>query len=285
VIRRLCIIGVGLIGGSLALALRRSGYCGEIVGCSRDEDHLRRAVELGVIDRYVRNPAQAVQGADMVVLAVPVQAMLTILQTIRDHLDSKAVITDVGSTKAAVVQAVKQVFGALPANFVPAHPIAGTERSGVEAAFAALFDHRQVILTPEAATSPVAIEQVAAMWRAAGAEISQLTVQEHDALLAVTSHLPHLLAFALVDAVTQGGEQIDILRYAAGGFRDTTRIAASDPIMWRDICLTNQAPLLAALDRFSAGLNQVRQSVAQGDGPALEEMFRRAKRAREKFHD
>lgn len=284
-IRRLCIIGVGLIGGSLALALRRSGYCGEIVGCSRDEDHLRRAVELGVIDRYVRNPAQAVQGADMVVLAVPVQAMLTILQTIRDHLDSKAVITDVGSTKAAVVQAVKQVFGALPANFVPAHPIAGTERSGVEAAFAALFDHRQVILTPEAATSPVAIEQVAAMWRAAGAEISQLTVQEHDALLAVTSHLPHLLAFALVDAVTQGGEQIDILRYAAGGFRDTTRIAASDPIMWRDICLTNQAPLLAALDRFSAGLNQVRQSVAQGDGPALEEMFRRAKRAREKFHD
>lgn len=284
-IRRLAVIGVGLIGGSLALALRRAGYCQEVVGSSRDAQHMRRAVELGVIDRFDTDPAQAVAGADMVVLAVPLGAMATVWQAIHGELAADTVVTDVGSAKASVVAAVREGAGALPANFVPGHPIAGNERSGVGAASADLFQGRRVILTPLDNTDPWACARVQAMWEAAGALVEALGLGDHDEILAATSHLPHLLAFALVDSLAGMGERDEIFRYAAGGFRDFTRIASSDPVMWRDICLANGEALLQVLDRYQAELAELRERIAAHDGAALLEVFQRSKAARDRFCD
>jgi len=282
-INRLAIIGVGLIGGSLARALRKAGVVNEIVGCGRNEGSLRRAVEIGVIDRYALDMVQAVDGADMIVIAVPVGSMGDVFRAIVPALDDNAVITDVGSTKASVVEAAIAACGHVPNNFVPGHPIAGTERSGVEASFAELYQRRRVILTPLTDTDPQAVERVYKMWEAAGAEVESMEVQHHDEVLAATSHLPHILAFGLVDSLARMEDTREIFRYAAGGFRDFTRIASSDPQMWSDICLANRQALLQVLEHFAEDLAGITAAIDTGDGEHLRKVFQRAKAARDRF--
>ncbi len=284
-IKQLTIIGVGLIGGSLARALRKAGAVGEIVGTGRNVAHLQQAQELGVIDRYTTGLTKAVQGADMVFLAVPVGAMEAVLRTIAPQLPAEAVLTDAGSTKGSVIEAARRAFGELPANFVPGHPIAGTENNGVEASFAGLYRNRRVILTPTEACSADAVTRVREMWQAAGAEVVEMDARHHDRVLAATSHLPHLLAFSLVDTLAKMDDKQEIFAYAAGGFRDFTRIASSDPRMWRDICVHNEPALLAMLDRFEADLKRLREAIAHDDGDYLLEVFSHAKAARDRFCD
>ncbi len=282
-INRLCIIGVGLIGGSLALALRRAGGVHEVVGTGRNRDNLDKAVERKVIDYYESNAAKAVKDADVVVLAVPLGAMQSVCEQIVDSMAPTTVLTDVGSAKASVVKAVRAAFGEVPEGFVPGHPIAGTEQSGVEAAFAELYDNRRVILTPVQRTRKSATDTVRAMWESAGAIVEEISVEHHDEVLAATSHLPHMLAYGLVDSLARMGDHDEIFRFAAGGFRDFTRIASSDPIMWRDICISNREPLLRMIERYQEDLRIISAAIDHQDGEALLEIFKRAKRARDTY--
>jgi prephenate dehydrogenase len=282
-IERLCIIGVGLIGGSLARALRDAGAVGEVIGCGRDITHLKRAVELGIIDRYETDPVVAVGGADMVVLAVPLGAMQNLMQQIAPALGSQAILTDVGSAKGSVVRAAQSAFGTLPAGFVPGHPIAGTEKSGVEAAFPELFRNRRVILTPLPTGVTEAVLRVRAMWEACGAHVVEMDVEHHDQILAATSHLPHMLAYALVDTLARMDDSREIFDFAAGGFRDFTRIASSDPAMWHDICLANHDALVKMLEAFSDDLRLLADAVRRADSEFLKTTFSRAKQARDAF--
>jgi len=283
-IRRLTVIGVGLIGGSLARALRATGHCREIVGCGRSTGNLMRAIELGVIDRYETDVAAAVEGADMVVLALPLGAMRGVLEAIRGQLAADAVLTDAGSAKGCVIEDVRAAFGDVPPFFVPGHPIAGTEQSGVEASFRELFEGRRVILTPLAETDLSAHQRVQVMWEKTGAEVIDMGVRHHDDVLAATSHLPHVLAFSLVDTLSRMDDRAEIFRYAAGGFRDFTRIASSDPTMWRDICVANREPLLTALDAFNRDLGELAEAIRQGDGERVLNVFRHAKKSRDNLY-
>ena len=282
-INRLCIIGVGLIGGSLARALRAAGFCREVVGGGRDPEHLQQAVELGVIDRFETDLAAAVAGADMVLVAVPLGAMQTVFSKIRDHLEDNAVLTDAGSAKGSVIEAVIQAFGSVPDWFVPGHPIAGTENSGVAASLPDLYHNRRVILTPLEHTAVSAIDRVCAMWEAAGAEVIEMDAVHHDAVLAATSHLPHVLAFTLVDSLARLGDREELFAYAAGGFRDFTRIASSDPVMWRDICLANGDAIQMLIDRFIEDLQALSRCVHEHDGVRLLELFESAKQVRDAY--
>jgi prephenate dehydrogenase len=282
-ISRLAIIGVGLIGGSLARALKRLNACGEVVGCGRNTVALQQAVELGVIDRYVTHPSLAVKEAEMIVVAVPLGTMANIFNAIRDHLSPQAIVTDVGSAKATVVADAFQHLDQHISRFVPGHPIAGTEKSGVLASFAELFENRKVILTPLPETDLQANNQVAAMWKHTGAEVIEMSVTHHDEVLAATSHLPHLLAYSLVDTLANMEERTEIFRFAAGGFRDFTRIASSDPRMWHDICLANRAAILKALKNFNQGLEKLTQAIENSDSDQIDRIFTRAKTARDKF--
>lgn len=284
-IDRLCIVGVGLIGGSLARALRAAGTVREVVGCGRGRANLERAVDLGVIDRFTHDVGEAAEGADLVFLAVPLGAMRSSFEALRGHLAPGAVITDGGSAKASVVEDARAVFGSVPPFFVPGHPIAGTEKNGVEASFATLYRNRRVILTPLHQTDPGAVARVEAVWRSCGAEVSYMTVEHHDEVLAATSHLPHMLAYALVDSLARLKEHDEVFRYAAGGFRDFTRIASSNPVMWRDICIANRVALTQMLGRFASELTELASAVERGDGERLLEVFERAKRARDRFID
>jgi len=281
--KRLAVIGVGLIGGSLARALRAAGMVEEVVGCGRGRANLERALELGVIDAFSHEVAEAVAGADLIFVAVPLGAMRQTFEAMRGHLASDAVITDAGSAKASVVEDARIAFGGLPANFVPGHPIAGTEKSGVEAAFAELYRDRRVILTPLCDTDPAVTAKVDVMWRACGAEVNYMTVEHHDEVLAATSHLPHMLAFGLVDALARMKENDEIFRYAAGGFRDFTRIASSNPVMWRDICVANHQALSRMLSTFAEEMADLAETIGKGDGDHLLEIFQRAKAARDRF--
>ncbi|WP_456417098.1 prephenate dehydrogenase [Thiolapillus sp.] len=284
-IRRLAIIGVGLIGGSLARALREAGEVGEIIGCGRSRENLEKAVELGVIDFCTHDIGEAVEGADMVFLAIPLGAMKEAFAAMQGHLAPGTVITDGGSCKGSVVADARAVFGEMPAMLVPGHPIAGTERNGVEASFAALYRNRRVILTPMEETDPQAVARVRRMWEACGAEVSEMSVEHHDEVLAATSHLPHMLAFGLVDMLARMKENDEIFRYAAGGFRDFTRIASSNPVMWRDICVANGPALSKMLGAFAEEMNELAQTIAEGDGEHLLEVFSSAKAARDRFVD
>ncbi len=280
---RLCVIGVGLIGGSLARSARARGLVEEIVGCGRDEASLRTALRLGVVDRYALLPERAVEGADLVVLAVPVGVMGELYRRIQPHLAPGAVITDVGSVKGAVIEQVREVVGEVPPRFVPGHPIAGTEKSGVEASFDGLFDGRCTLLTPLPETDPAALSLVRGLWTGVGAQVVEMDPVHHDEVLAATSHLPHLLAFGLVDMLARMEEHREIFRFAAGGFRDFTRIASSDPIMWRDICLANRQAIIPLLRRFAVELEEQARAMEQGHGGALETLFTRAKAARDRY--
>ncbi|QIK37951.1 prephenate dehydrogenase/arogenate dehydrogenase family protein [Caldichromatium japonicum] len=284
-IERLAVIGVGLIGGSLALALRAAGHVGEVIGCGRSRANLERALTLRVIDRIAEDPAAAARGADLVFVAVPLGAMRAVFQALRGQLAPETVLTDAGSVKGSVVEDVRAVFRAIPSCFLPGHPIAGTEHSGVEAAFPELYHNRRVILTPLPETAPNAIQRVSAMWQACGAEVDFMSVAQHDEVLAATSHLPHMLAFGLVDSLARMRENDEIFRYAAGGFRDFTRIASSNPEMWRDICLANREALSAVLARFSVELADLADSIRRADGERLFEIFSRAKAARDRYVD
>ena len=284
-IEKLAIIGVGLIGGSVALALRETGAVKEVVGCGRSEANLLKASELGIIDHYTLDIGEAVQGADLVLLAVPLGAMRETFSAMQSNLSPNAVVTDAGSVKGSVVADLEAVYGGIPGFFVPGHPIAGTERSGAAAAFPSLYQNRRVILTPLAETDEVAVERVEWMWRQCGAEITRMSVEHHDEVLAATSHLPHMLAFSLVDSLARMKENDEIFRYAAGGFRDFTRIASSNPAMWRDICLANQESLGHMLTRFADELHELASILSKGDADGLLEIFERAKQARDRYID
>ncbi|MEZ5453331.1 MAG: prephenate dehydrogenase/arogenate dehydrogenase family protein [Thiothrix sp.] len=282
-IKKLVIFGVGLIGGSLALALREAGYCQTIVGCSRNAAHLQKAVDLGVIDGFTLNPQEAVQDADMILLAVPMGAMGKLLPQIKQAMPADAILTDAGSTKGSVVAEVERVFGKDFARFVPGHPIAGREMSGVEAAIPDLYANRRVILTPLPYTDPGAVAAVETMWKVTGAVLESMPVELHDQVLAATSHLPHVLAFSLVDTLLNLPMREAIFRYAAGGFRDFTRIASSDPVMWRDICLTNKTAILEMISKLQVDLREFAALIEQQDGEGLHTRMSRAKQARDSY--
>jgi prephenate dehydrogenase len=284
-INRLSVIGVGLIGGSLALALKRAGFVKEVVGCSRREPHLQQAVDLGVIEHYEMDMAKAVKGADLVFLSVPLGAMQAVMKAIKPGLAKDTVITDGGSAKGCIVEDARAAFGALPPGLVPGHPIAGTEKSGVEAAFPDLYQDCRVIITPLETSAPEAVAMVQAMWEATGAHVERMNVEHHDEVLAATSHLPHMLAFSLVDSLARMKDNDEIFRYAAGGFRDFTRIASSDPVMWRDICIHNREALVKMMQRYKDDLNEIELAIGEGDGDLLLKIFTRAKESRDRFVD
>ena len=284
-VRRICICGVGLIGGSFALGLRAAGFDGEIVGSGRSADNLARGVELGVIDRYSTDLAAAAAGADLLLLAVPMGAMRAVLERVAPALREDAIVSDAGSVKGSFAADARAVLGDSLRRVVPGHPIAGTENSGVEAAFATLYRQRRVILTPLDETAPAATEAVAGLWRLCGAEVECLSVEQHDRVLAATSHLPHMLAFSLVDTLATMQSRDEIFRYAAGGFRDFTRIASSDPVMWRDICVANRGALLEVVEELIEHFQQLRDAIERGDATAIHDTFLRAKAARDAHLD
>ncbi|MDN3553838.1 bifunctional prephenate dehydrogenase/3-phosphoshikimate 1-carboxyvinyltransferase [Halomonas almeriensis] len=283
---RILIVGLGLIGSSLAAGLRQAGICGEILACDPHADELARAREMGLIDWGDTRLSAMLEEVSMVVLAVPVLAMREVMSELAQAQERAArdlVITDVGSTKTAIRESAVAAFGELPARMVLGHPIAGSEKSGLSAVNAALYQDHKVILTPEPETCRDALNRVRGMWQAVGAEVLEMKVERHDSVLARTSHLPHLLAFSLVDTLARQDERLEIFRYAAGGFRDFTRIAGSDPVMWRDIFAANQAAVLDALDEFETGLARLRQAVETGDVDAMLSTLDRASHARRYF--
>lgn len=284
-IRRLCLIGVGLIGGSLSLALKEKGLVGTIVGFDTDSRNLSQALELGVIDLAADTVDQAVAGADWVVIATPVGALGQVFAELQPHWRDDWTVTDTGSTKLDVVDAATRVFGGVPTNFVPGHPIAGAELSGAGAARADLFERRRVILTPVARTDRNVLHKVEQCWLDIGALVSEMAPAHHDEVLAATSHLPHILAFVLTEMLGRKDEQQEIFQYAAGGFRDFTRIASSDPRMWLDICLANRQQLLPLLEEYREALRIAGQLIQSEKAEELLALFSDARNARQRFLD
>jgi len=280
-LKRVAIVGVGLIGGSFAAALRRAGVVGTLVGVDRDAQALERAAALGVIDTAAESVSDATAGADLVVVCVPVRAMAPVLHDVALALDPAAVVTDVGSTKEDVTRTARAELRGLFPRFVPGHPIAGREASGVEAATPELFKGARVVLAPVEETAADAIELVRSCWEAAGGRVALLDARAHDRIFASVSHLPHLLSFALVSEIASRPDAAELFGFAAGGFRDFTRIAASSPEMWRDIALANRAALLEELDRYGARLAVFRELVDKGDGPGLHRLMAEARASRQ----
>jgi prephenate dehydrogenase len=282
-LRKVVICGVGLIGGSFALALKAAGRAGEIVGMGRRASAVQEALELGVIDRSSSDWAEALQGADLVFLAVPVGQMQAVMQAMAPHLAAGTLVTDAGSTKSDVVAVARAALGEKVSCFIPGHPIAGAEKSGVGAARADLFQGKRVVLAPLAENPADAVACIENLWQDCGAEVSCLTAAAHDQIFAAVSHLPHLLAFALVHEFAQRPDADQLFGFAAGGFRDFTRIASSHPEMWRDICLANRHALLAELDAYMAELMRTRVLLASADADGLRAMFDAARTRRDEW--
>jgi cyclohexadieny/prephenate dehydrogenase len=283
-VSKVLIIGLGLIGGSLARSLKKSGFASHVSGHGYRDKSLKLGVELGVIDDYSLDLEEALAGADVVVLAAPTLIAGEMIKEILPRMNESAILTDVASVKGSLLDAAKAANnGQVPPQLVLAHPIAGSEQSGVEASNADLFVKHRVILTPSVETNPEALATIRTMWQSTGAEVVDLGVEEHDAILAATSHLPHILAYTLVDALAASDACEDVFRFAAGGFRDFTRIASSDPVMWRDIALANRDEILAAIDQFSSHLDGLRSAVEAGDADQMHSIFTRAKAARDAF--
>ena len=280
---KVVIFGVGLIGGSFALALKQASVAACIVGMGRSPQALARALELGIIDVAGDSVADAMRGASLVLIAAPVAQTDTILAALLPFLEAGTLVTDAGSTKSDVVAAARRVLGARIGQFVPGHPIAGGESNGPDAAVATLYRGKKTVLTPLPENRAPDIERVAAAWAACGAIVHQLTPAEHDKVFAAVSHLPHLLAFALVDDIARKPHADLLFQYAASGFRDFTRIAASSPEMWRDISLANRDALLAELDAYQAQLSSLRAMLQDADGAALEAVYANARRARRQW--
>jgi 3-phosphoshikimate 1-carboxyvinyltransferase len=286
VINRLVVVGLGLIGSSLALAVRESGLAQRVIGISRRASTVEIALERGIIDageEHLQSIAAGLGAGDMVVIGVPTLSVPAVLQDCADLLSDEVTITDVASVKGSVIDAAKSIYGQVPAQLVPGHPIAGSEKSGVTAANAKLFNDHRVILTPDRATADSHLQLVAELWTAVGATVSSMDTVEHDEILAATSHLPHFLAYSLVDTLASMGDKREIFRYAAGGFRDFTRIAASDPVMWRDIALANRESITKLLDQVMSNFAQMRSAIASGDQDYLMDVFTRARDARNHF--
>jgi prephenate dehydrogenase len=280
------VIGVGLIGGSFGMALKAAGLCGRVVGAGRSAANLELAVARGAIDAYETGAtaaATAVRDADLVLVASPVAQFEKIFLEIDPALRSDAIVMDAGSTKRDVVAAARKGLGARIARFVPAHPIAGAEASGAGAASADLFRDRRLVLTPLGENSKEDVETVASLWTALGARVSRMTPEEHDGVFAAVSHLPHLLAYALVGDIAARADAAQLFGYAAGGFRDFTRIASSHPEMWRDICVANSEKLLKEVFQFSNELEKIKKILQDRDAPALEKLFTDARAARERW--
>lgn len=283
--RKVVICGVGLIGGSFALALKAAGAAREVVGLGRTRAPLEDATRLGVIDRIAADWADALRGADLVLLGMPVGQMAPVMLALVPHLEPQTLVTDGGSTKSDVVAAARAAFGIKIGQFVPGHPIAGAEKSGVSAAVADLYQGRRVVLTPLPENAPADVAKVRAAWDLCGASVSELSPAEHDRVFAAVSHLPHLLAFALVHDLATRENSDQLFGFAAGGFRDFTRIASSHPEMWRDICLANRAALLGELDAYMTELLKTRVLLASGDAAGLEAMFAAARSRRDAWLD
>ncbi|MCU0734028.1 MAG: prephenate dehydrogenase/arogenate dehydrogenase family protein [Methylotetracoccus sp.] len=281
--RRLCVVGLGLIGGSVARAARDRALAAEIVGADMNPATLAKAVELGIIDQGSEDIAAIAADSDFVVIAVPVGAFGMVLRKLSDVWSLEAVYTDVGSTKADALAAARRCFGSMPRNFIPGHPIAGAEQSGVAASSADLYLNKRVILTPSAECDPARVDQVDAFWTTIGAKVSRMDAEHHDAVLAATSHLPHVLAYALVHLLGRKDEQTEIFQYAAGGFRDFSRIASSDPTMWRDICLANREHLLTLIGEFQSELTSLADLLRSGQDQELFEFLVAARTARQRY--
>ena len=275
------IIGVGLIGSSLSLALRQAGIVNRVVGYGRNRENLEKGVEIGVLDGFETSIEAAVADADVVVVAVPLGAMQGVFRELAGALKNDAIVTDVGSSKGSVVSAARAELGDNLQRFVPGHPIAGNEKSGVEAGFATLFQNRRVILTPLDETDTDATALIESMWRDCGADVEYLGVEHHDKVLAATSHLPHMLAYALVHHLSNLNDHDEIFRYAAGGFRDFTRIASSDPVMWRDVCMANGEALDELISEYQQELDRISVAIRNGDSDELLRLFGRAKSERD----
>ena len=281
IFNKIALIGFGLIGGSIARAARAQGLVGEIVTTARSEKTRGRVAELGIVDRVVETNAEAVQDADLVILCIPVGACGPVAQEIAPYLKQGAIISDVGSVKGAVV---RDMAPHLPAgvHFVPAHPVAGTEHSGPDSGFPELFINRWCILTPPEGVDANAVERLRAFWAALGARVETMTPDHHDMVLAITSHLPHLIAYTIVGTADELGQvtSSEVMKFSAGGFRDFTRIAASDPIMWRDVFLANKEAVLEMLGTFNEDLSKLTRAIRRGDGDALFEHFARTRAIR-----
>jgi cyclohexadieny/prephenate dehydrogenase len=279
--KRLALIGFGLIGGSIARAARAQGLVEEIVATARSTKTRARVKELGIADRVVETNAEAVRDADLVILCIPVGACGQVAQEIAPYLKPGAVVSDVGSVKGAVAREMAPHLPA-SAHFVPAHPVAGTEHSGPDSGFAELFTNRWCILTPPEGTDPEAVERLRAFWTELGAKVEIMTPDHHDLVLAITSHLPHLIAYTIVGTAEELGQvtSSEVMKFSAGGFRDFTRIAASDPTMWRDVFLTNKDAVLEMLGTFNEDLSKLTRAIRRGDGEALFEHFARTRAIR-----
>ncbi|HKY02125.1 MAG TPA: prephenate dehydrogenase/arogenate dehydrogenase family protein [Burkholderiales bacterium] len=282
-LKKLTIVGVGLIGGSFALALRAAGAVRHIVGVGRSRENLELALARGVIDEIESDVAVAVRDADIVFVATPVGSMQAVFANIAPHLSAATLLTDGGSTKQSVIGAARAGLGARIAQFVPSHPVAGSEQSGAKAASSELYRGREVILTPIAENRPADVVRVRTLWQQCGARVSEMTPEAHDSMLAAVSHLPHFISFAYMQGIAAHPESKELLRHAGGGFRDFTRLAASHPQMWADICLANRDAMLGELERFESASASLRALIAAGDSVALERHFADARQLRQQW--
>lgn len=281
----ICIAGIGLIGGCLARALKKNQAVGRIVAYDISEEALNKAKELGVVDEIYTDLATAATEADIVVMAMPITGMAAAMKEIMPVLKPTAIVTDVGSTKGSVVESVKKALGRLPERFVPGHPVAGTEKSGVEHSIDNLFEGRRTLVIPHINNNHEAVTTIHKMWQAVGSETEEMGVKHHDQVLAATSHIPHLLAYSTVDTLANLDDRAEIFRFAAGGFRDFTRISASDPDLWTDICLQNREAILEVLVAYQNKLDTLKEALDQNDKATIQEIFSRAKHARDNFYE
>jgi 3-phosphoshikimate 1-carboxyvinyltransferase len=286
IVNKLVVIGIGLIGGSLATALKKRGACKEIIGIARSAQTCIDAVNLNVVDRAytsLKTIAGELTAGDVIFISVPTLSVKAVLQEIKDCVSADVTITDGASVKGNVQVAAEEVFGVVPAQFILGHPIAGSEKSGVTAANPDLYENHRCILTPQTSTGAVHLDLITRMWQAVGAEVLSMSVADHDEVLGATSHLPHVIAYSLVDTLAHDIDNPNIFRYAAGGFRDFTRIASSDPTMWHDIMRANKKGVLNALDLFIANLTRLRASIETEDSQYMLDVFTRAKNVRDEF--
>jgi len=281
--KKVCIIGIGLIGGSLAKAIKKTHQSEIVFGYGRDEERLERAQKGNLIDQYSADMSKALDGANMVIIATPVGSYESILKEMKPHISEDMVISDVGSTKVSVIEAVKAVFDGVLDNFIPAHPIAGKEKSGFEVSDADLFVNKKVIITPLESNNPESIKMLTKMWEGVGAEVDFMTPESHDDLLGMTSHLPHMLAFSLVNYLISKHPEASV--YAAGGFKDFSRIASGDAIMWRDICLHNRDAIVEHIKGYQESLNTLVDAIDSQNKEQLESLFREAKNTRDSWVD